>query len=206
VVLHQVEANWRSWLITHDASWRSLAFQRAAASSFPIANLPTDWGPAFVQAMKNAANGGEGYTAGDAANAKSTLDRLEKVDPLMIIASIKAVPHDVYLSTLAPADEYFGPMGMSILGMRNELHRINLYLDYGYGDRESDAAVQLAVAVDDLHKVYPRDRDLPQMLLDTYDLLARLTTKDAQSSRAHLRSILTVEYQDSPQAQKLLAS
>ncbi len=43
--LQQVEANWRSWLLTHDASWRSLALERAAQPDFPLAHVPTILGP-----------------------------------------------------------------------------------------------------------------------------------------------------------------
>jgi hypothetical protein len=43
--LQTVEANWRAWLLTGDRSWRSLAFQKAAATNFPLAHLPTTYGP-----------------------------------------------------------------------------------------------------------------------------------------------------------------
>ena len=74
------------------------------------------------------------------------------------------MPHDAYLSTLAPADEYFGRMGYSILGIENELKHINYMLDYNYGNREADATVLVAESIDDMHKVYPRDRDMPMLL------------------------------------------
>jgi len=203
--LQRVEANWRGWLITRDPSWRSLAFQRANQPTFPIANLPATWGPGFVQALKNAAHGAEGYTQGDQANATPLLDRLEKANPLMVIADVRALPEDVYLTTLAPADEYFGPLGMSILGIRNELSHVNFMIGYGYATQESAQAVQVAVAIDDLHKVYPRDKDLPQMLLQVYTTLEKINTTEAKAERSHVRAILTVEYQDSHEAQQLLA-
>ena len=203
-LLQRVEADWRGWLITHDPSWRSLAFERANQPNFPIANLPATWGPAFVNALKNAAAGANGYTDGDQANAKPVLARLQAANPLMVIASVKAVPEDVYLTTLAPADEYFGPLGMSVLGIRNELKHVNFMIGYGYSTQESGSAVQIANSVDALHKVYPRDKDLPQMLLDTYRTLAKIDTPAAKTARSRMRAILTVEYQDSPQAQQLL--
>ncbi len=93
---------------------------------------------------------------------------------------------------------------MSILGIQNELKRVNFMIGYGYTTQESGAAVQIATAIDDMHKVYPRDRDLPQLLLDTYTTLGKIGTADANAARTHMRAILTVEYQDTPQAQKLL--
>lgn len=197
-MLVQVEADWRAWLLTHDPAWRSLAFRRAAQPDFPVAHIPTSWGNELVAAA-NAA------TDGDERDAKTFLIRLHAVDPLRVIASVSAMPHDAYLSTLAPADEYFGRMGMSILGIENQLKRINFMLDYNYGNRESDATVLVAESIDDMHKVYPRDRDLPMLLYWCYTTLERMTDDPSQRAAAHLRAILTVEYQDSPQARKLLA-
>ncbi|MBV8244758.1 MAG: hypothetical protein JOZ38_02445 [Candidatus Eremiobacteraeota bacterium] len=204
--LQRVEANWRAWRITGDASWRSLAFERAAQAGFPIAKLPTTYGPEFLNAARAAASGGTGYAPGDAANAKALLARLKASGTLTQIASVNGISHDKLMTTLAPADEYFGRTGMSILGMRNELQHLTAMLDAGWGDRESSPAVLLADAVDDLHKVYPRDRDLPDLLLAVYRQLSRIHTTDATTEALHVRTILTVEYQDTQQARSLLAS
>jgi hypothetical protein len=206
-LLQRVEANWRGWLLTHDTKWRSLAFVRAAEPDFPIANLPTTWGPGFLQAVKDAAAGGGSFTAADTDNAQLIEQRIAKMPEFKTIESLIAKPsHAMQMTTLAPADEYFGPMGMSILGIRNELSRVNYMIGYGYNTQESGMAVQIAVAIDDLHKVYPRDRDLPQLLYDIYTTLQKIDTPDAKAARAHMRAILTVEYQDSKQAQQLLNS
>jgi|SRR5579884_215506 len=205
--LLRVEANWRGWLITHDASWRSLAFSRAAQSDFPIANVPTSWGPGFLHAVQAAAAGEDGYTADDVTNAKTIVNRISQITPLKTIESLVSAPsHARQMTTLAPADEYFGPMQMSILGIRNELNRVNYMIGYGYATQESGMAVQIAASIDGLHKVYPRDRDLPQLLYDIYTTLTKIETADAKTTRAHIRAVLTVEYQDSKQAQDLLKS
>ena len=204
--LEQVEANWRAWLLTHDSSWRSLAFQHAAQADFPLAHLPTTYGNEFITAAKSAAAGVDGYTEGDRHNGTTIVDRLKNIDPMRVIASVRAVPHDVYLSTLAPADEYFGRLGMSVLGIKNELKRINVMLDYKYGNRESGQTAYVAEAVDAMHKVYPRDRDLPELLLECYTTAQRMDDTTAKATAAHVKSILTVEYQDSPQARKVLSN
>ncbi len=204
-LLSQVEANWRGWLITGNPSWRSLALQRAAAPGFPVAHLPTTWGNELVAAANSASPGRDGYTDADAANAKTFLDRLHAVDPIRVITTVTAMPHGAYLTTLAPADEYFGRMGFSILGIENQLKHINFMLDYDYGNRESAETVFVAESIDDMHKVYPRDRDLPMLLYWCYTTLQRMSAPDAQKAAEHLRAILTVEYQDSPQARKLLS-
>jgi hypothetical protein len=204
--LLRVEANWRGWLITHDPSWRSLALLHANTQDFPLADLPATWGPGFLNAIQNAAVGAEGYTEGDQANAKALQVRIAQLPQLKTIASVEAMSHARLMTTLAPADEYFGPLGMSILGMRNELNRVNTMIGYGDAAQESGPAVQIAVAVDDLHKVYPRDRDLPQLLLDVYQTLLKIDTRDARAAAAHMKGILTVEYQDTEQARKLLGT
>jgi len=203
-LLQQAEADWRGWILTRDPQWRSLAFERAAQPNFPLAHLPTTYGNDLLTAAASAAAGVAGYTAGDRANGTTIQTRLKSIGSLRVIGTVTAMPHSRYLTTLAPADEYFGRMGYSILGMRNQLKHINFMLDYNYGNRESGQAVLVAHAIDDMHKVYPRDRAIPQMLFEGYTTLERMTTPQAKAAAAHLRSILTVEYQDSPQARRVL--
>ena len=199
------EAPWRSWLLTHDPQWRSVALARAAAPAFPVAHLPTNWGNELVNAASGASTD-QGFSKADVANAKIFLARLKAVDPLRVIVTVNAVPHDAYLTTLAPADEYFGPMNMSILEIENRLKHINFMLDYNYGNEESDMATQVARAIIDMQKVYPRDRDLPMLMYWCYTTLQRMTDKQSKDSARVLRAILTIEYQDSPQARKLLGT
>lgn len=203
-LLAQVEANWRGWMLTRDVTWRSLALQRAAAPDFPVAHLPTTWGNDLVAAA-NAASTANGYTKDDVTNAAIFLRRLKAVDPIRVITTVTALPHDVYMGTLAPADEYFGRMGMSILGIENQLKHINFMLDYNYGNLESSETVLVAESIDDMHKVYPRDRDLPMLLYWCYTTLRRMDDAASRKAATHLRAILTVEYQDSAQARKLLS-
>jgi hypothetical protein len=200
-----VEADWRAWLLTQNPSWRSLALARSAAPNFPVAHLPTDWGNELVNAADGASTD-RGYTGSDVANAKIFLARLKAVDPIRVITTVNALPHDVYLTTLAPADEYFGPMGMSILEIENRLKHINFMLDYNYGNRESDPATDVAHAIVDMQKVYPRDRDLPMLIYWCYTTLERMTDEQSRQVARALKAILTVEYQDSPQARKLLGT
>ncbi|HEY1680345.1 MAG TPA: hypothetical protein VGF98_01740 [Candidatus Tumulicola sp.] len=204
-LLARVEANWRAWLLTGDPQWRSLAIARAAQPDFPIAHLPTTWGPAFVAAMNVLTPGVDNVTASDVRNAKAFLTRLQAVAPIRVITTVTSMPHDAYMGTLAPADEYFGRMGFSILGIENQLKHINYMLDYNYGDREFSETAFVAESIDDMHKVYPRDRDLPMLLLWCYTTLQRIDDWRARAAASHLRAILTVEYQDSPQARKLLS-
>jgi hypothetical protein len=204
-LLARVEANWRGWLLTGDPKWRSLALARSAQPDFPVAHLPTTWGPAYVAAANVLTPGVDNATAADVRNAKAFLTRLQAVAPIRVITTVTSMPHDAYMGTLAPADEYFGRMGFSILGIENQLKHINFMLDYNYGDREFSETALVAESIDDMHKVYPRDRDLPMLLLWCYTTLQRIDDWRARAAASHLRAILTVEYQDSPQARKLLS-
>ncbi|MDQ6827080.1 MAG: hypothetical protein M3Z14_07785, partial [Candidatus Eremiobacteraeota bacterium] len=205
-LLQQVEADWRAYVLTKDPSYRSLAFARSAQSFFPVEKLPDTYGSDLLSDAKTATQGYPGFAPGEVLNAKQLLAHLKRVAPLRVIGSVKAMTHDAYLTTLAPADEYFGRTGMSVLGIKNELRRLNQYLDAGYGTRESNAGVLLADAIDRLHRVYPKDRDLPAFLYDAYRTLSRISTDDARGSATLMRNILTIEYSDTLQARQLLAS
>jgi hypothetical protein len=200
-----VEADWRAWLLTGDPKWRSLAIARAAAPSFPVAHLPTTWGNELVNVASGASTD-RGFSKADVANAKTFITRLKAVDPIRVIATVQAMPHDAYLTTLAPADEYFGPMGMSILEIENRLKHINFMLDYNYGSQESDPTADVAKAIVAMQKVYPRDRDLPMLLYWCYTTLQRMDDLQSRAVGRQLKAILTIEYQDSPQARKLLGT
>ena len=199
-----VEAAWRSWLLTHDQTWRAVAFADADSIDFPLANLPTTWGPSFLNAVLNASHGVAGYSDAEVAAARRIEARVVVLPELKVIARVTAESHGEMLTTLAPADEYFGPMRMSVLGIENEIHRIDLMIGWGYAKRESGLALQVAQSIDDLHKVYPHDRDMPKMLLQIYQTLGKIPTAQAAAARDEIRGLLTVEYQDTPQARQLL--
>lgn len=202
--LQTAEANWRAWLLTNDRSWRSLAFEKVAQDDFPLIHLPTTYGPELLREVQRADAGSGDFTAGDRANAHRIEERIKNLKMPLTIVSVTAMPHDAYLTTLAPADEYFGQMGYSILGIENELKHINFMLDYNYGNREAAQTVLVAQSIDDMHKVYPRDRDMPMLLFSCLTTLQRMDSDEAKAAAAHMRSILTVEYQDSPEARKVL--
>jgi hypothetical protein len=199
-----LEADWRAWLLTKDPKWRALALQRVSQPYFPIANLPTAFGEDVVTTARSAKANVPGYSDAERAAATAFLKRIDKLGKLRTIVSVKGQTHDAMLGTLAPADEYFGPLQVSVLGMRNQLDRLNKMLDLGWGDRISGDAVNLEIAIDDLHKVYPRDRDVPSMLAKVYALLGRFGTTAAHDAAAQAKTMLIVEYPDTPQGRAFL--
>jgi len=173
----QLEAAWRAYQLTQDATWETRAFSLAAAPGFPLANLPTSWGPGFVKRARDDAAG----TGPSSANAQLVVARLKKLGKLDEIAFTHSLPYDVYMGTLAPADEYFGRMGMSILGMENQLKHINYMLDYNYGNRESDETkLRARGGVRDAQGLPARSRPAQTALRCVYDA-------DADGRRAEPR-------------------
>ena len=91
-----------------------------------------------------------------------------------------ARPH----SGLAPADEYFGRMKMSILGIRNSIRDANISFS---GDPTSVARTLTAChwaedAIEDWGNKYPDDSWLPGMMLSLGHLYARI-----HGAEAHLQ-------------------
>jgi len=77
-------------------------------------------------------------------------------------------------------------------------------LDYNYGNRESNETLLVVDAILSMQKVYPADRDMPKLLYDAYTTLGRMTTSDAAAAALRMKFLLTVEYQDSPEAKRVL--
>ena len=61
-------------------------------------------------------------------------------------------------------------------------------------------------ALDDWRQQYPRDYELPRLLLNTYKTLDRIDSPPAHDAEARVKHVLTVEYNASAEAQSLLES
>jgi hypothetical protein len=90
-------------------------------------------------------------------------------------------------SRLAPADEYFGRMKMSVLGIRNELHDTALRIRYDprHADRQLGACRWIEDAIEDWGNKYPDDSWLPGMALDLEYLYARIHTRTSHLQAHH---------------------
>jgi hypothetical protein len=205
-LLTQLQTTWKAWLLTKDTTYRSLALERAAKNYFPLANLGDPAAGELFNAARGAADGGLGYTAQDGENGRVILRERARIRDPREIARVETISHGRLMTIRAPADEYFGRMGMSVLGIRNEINRINKYLDTGWGERMANAGTLLADAVDAWHKEYPHDTALPDTLLKTYRTLRRINADQVGVAAEQMRHILLVEYTDSSQARELLAT
>jgi hypothetical protein len=203
-LLDQVDADLRAYLITKDERYRSLALGRAALPAFPIALVPDDMGTILWADAAAARSGQAGY--GD-------VDRQAAVAMFSHKASAKVIPtigrvlsHDAYLVITAPADEYFGQTKLSPLGVRNELTRIGKYLDAGWGNRMTKDMLWVVDSLEDWQHQYPRDYELPRLLLQTYKTLGRMDSPEAQKAEAGVRRTLTIDYNATTEARSLLPS
>jgi hypothetical protein len=88
---------------------------------------------------------------------------------------------------LAPADEYFGPLKMSFLGIRNNLH--DLTLEYDAMPDKHDAifgkAVQTETSLKDWERKYPADGAVPRQIYFLRMLYAKFDVSypEAQTKR-----------------------
>jgi hypothetical protein len=203
-LLEQVDADIRAYLITKDAGYRSLALLRAAQPGFPIGLVPEDTSRVLWPIAEAARSRTLGY---------SEVDRQAAVAMFSHKTSLKGIPtigrvlsHNAYLVITAPADEYFGQTKLSPLGVRNELTRIGKYLDAGWGNRMTRDTLWVIDSLEDWQHQYPRDYELPRLLLQTYKTLGRMDSPEAQKAEADVRRTLTIDYNATTEARALLVS
>ncbi len=201
-LIDYVDANMRAYLITKTPAFRSQALLSAAQSVFPIGLVTDDGTSALWIAAREAREGAAGYSDTDRAAARVMFSHRASAHNTPTIGRV--LSHNAYLVITAPADEYFGHTKLSPLGVHNELLRITKYLDAGWGDRMTQDALWVIDSLDDWQHQYPRDYELPRLLLQTYKTLGRMESPDAIKARAEVRRELTVDYNASPEARTLL--
>jgi hypothetical protein len=83
---------------------------------------------------------------------------------MMLVACLASAAHAAGIKDLAPADQYFGQLRMSVLGIRNELNTLERRV--ADGDRNVAAMNGKLAMVDDAMRDwrahYPRDTWLPR--------------------------------------------
>jgi hypothetical protein len=200
-LLDQVRADVRAYEITHDPQFRSAALARAAQPVFPI-GLVGDDGTSVLSYAHEARAGAPGYTAADLQAAVAIASHKAAAHTIPTIGRV--LSHQTFLVITAPADEYFGRTKLSPIGVRNEIVRIGKYLDVGWGDRMTTDALWVVDALDDWQQNYPRDYELPRLLLATYQTLGRIGSPQAKAAQVQVRKTLTIDYNASPEAHLLL--
>jgi hypothetical protein len=188
--------------LTHDETYRSAMLRHAADPGTPLERIPDpEFGELF--SIAQSALNDPGFTDADRAAARTIRERRDREPELRTIARVTAIPHALRLTRTAPADEYFGQYKYSPIGVRNEVTRINKYLDKGWGYRMENDALFVDSALEDWQHQYPRDETLPSTLLDAYELMERVQTAKTEEAAERLKAILIVQYPASRQAQEL---
>jgi hypothetical protein len=199
-----IVADVRAYNLTHDVAYRSALLQHAADPSTPLVRVPDpEYGEMFAVAQSALAD--PGFDEADRAAARTIKYRRDHTPELKVIARVSSVPHELRLTRTAPADEYFGNLKYSPIGVRNEVTRINKYLDKGWGFRMEGDALQVDSAVEDWQKQYPHDETLPGTLLDAYKLMERVESDKTKGAAVRIKTILLVQYASTRQAQELAA-
>ena len=105
----------------------------------------------------------------------------------------------------APADEYFGPLKMSVLGVRNSLMASALRAD-GAANDTGDAmknASLLEETVREWESKYPADNWLPGMLLALHRLYRKIATEESVARSVDVASWLIARYPATEEARLL---
>lgn len=109
------------------------------------------------------------------------------------------------IKALAPADEYFGPLKLSIIGINNSMHDTGLRYDYNHdlGNRSYDSAMLIERAIRDWANRYPKDDQLPRSIFFLQRLYTKILTQQSRD-HAHVVAVwMFSKFDASPQARQL---
>ena len=103
---------------------------------------------------------------------------------------------------VAPADEYFGKLKMSVLGMRNTMSDLSKRLDASPEKGESIFANTdyLEDAMHDWQKKYPKDSWLPRYVFNLAHLYSKVASDEGRVRAKKTMSWLVAEFPKSDQA------
>jgi hypothetical protein len=121
------------------------------------------------------------------------------------IAAAKEAKRLAALKLLAPADEYFGPLKLSILGIRNTTRDLGLRYDVNH-DIASQTLASAALtesSIRDWEHKYPRDDGVPRAVYYLQRLYDKILTEQGRAKADATTKWLFGKYGRSPQAAQL---
>ncbi len=109
------------------------------------------------------------------------------------------------ISLLAPADEYFGPLKLSILGIRNTIHDLGARYDVNHeiGRQTFTSALLTEKAIHDWEHRYPRDGQVPKAIYLLQRLYTKVLTVESRARAKIIARWMFVDYASSPQGKQL---
>jgi hypothetical protein len=121
--------------------------------------------------------------------------------PAKKTAAKPVIPHVVFLKyKVAPADEYFGRLKLSILGIRNTIKDMGLKADADPAHAAGAVMGSVALTEDAMHdweSKYPADTWIPPAILSLERLYAKI---DSDEARAHAKIVMVWLVHDYPKS------
>jgi hypothetical protein len=121
---------------------------------------------------------------------------------------VHVVVHKIVVK-LAPADEYFGPLKMSVLGIRNEIHDLAIKYDvradgdHALAKRIMGVALMTEASLSDWQKKYPGDNQLARDVYLLQHLYAKIDYDAARAKAKYVAQWLLSRYPTSWYAKNL---
>jgi hypothetical protein len=106
---------------------------------------------------------------------------------------------------LAPADEYFGPLKLSILGIRNTIRDLGERYDVNHdiAHQTYSSAVLTELAIREWERRYPHDRQVPKAIYLLQRLYAKVLTQESRDRANATAKWMFADYATSPQGKQL---
>ena len=144
-------------------------------------------------------------TAGAQSHAATTPKTKSSAASATKTVSSREAARRAALTLLAPADEYFGPLKQSILGIRNTIRDMGLRYDVNHdiGSQTLASAGLTEAAIRDWAHRYPRDHDVAGAIFRLQRLYAKILTEPARGKAKATADWLFSAYGKSPQAKSL---
>jgi hypothetical protein len=144
-------------------------------------------------------------TAGSQPHAATTPKTKSSAASAAKTVSSREAARRAALAQLAPADEYFGPLKQSILGIRNTIRDMGLRYDVNHdiGSQTLTSAGLTEAAIRDWAHRYPRDHDVAGAIFRLQRLYAKILTEPARGKAKATADWLFSAYGKSPQAKSL---
>lgn len=115
-----------------------------------------------------------------------------------------AKAHAASMKDLAPADEYFGPLKMSILGINNALVQVKRRQSSGDMSADTEKSMhQVENSIHDWEHKYPRDPWIARALLNVHNTYAIFPDRNAHEHALASASWLTKKYPHTKQAKEV---
>jgi hypothetical protein len=120
-------------------------------------------------------------------------------------AAKKEAARRAAMMLLAPADEYFGPLKQSILGIRNSLRDMGLRYDANHDIAEQTlhSAELTEASIRDWGRKYPRDHEVATAIFNLQRLYTKIQTETARQKAKSTADWLFRAYDRSPEAKSL---